>query len=68
MPRLHWQKATHCGDASNCVNLAATPTRHILLRESDTPAIALTTTPLPLNSLIQTLKSQGLSSTTRPHS
>ncbi|WP_326582419.1 DUF397 domain-containing protein [Streptomyces sp. NBC_00481] len=56
MSRLHWQKSTYCGDASNCVNLATAPTGHILLRESDTPTTILTTTPAPLRSLIRTLK------------
>ena len=56
MFRLHWQKSTSCGDASNCVNLAAAPTGRILLRESDTPTTILTTTHAPLRSLIQTLK------------
>ncbi|UUU22548.1 DUF397 domain-containing protein [Streptomyces sp. DSM 40750] len=52
----HWQKSTYSGDASNCVNIATAPTGHLLLRESDTPATILTTTPAPLRSLIQTLK------------
>ena len=56
MSRPPWQKSTYCGDASNCVNLANSPTAHILLRESDTPTTILTTTRLPLRSLIQTLK------------
>ncbi|MDX3135313.1 DUF397 domain-containing protein [Streptomyces europaeiscabiei] len=56
MSRLHWQKSTSCGDASNCVTLATAPTGHILLRESDTPTAILTTTHAPLRSLIQTLK------------
>ncbi|MFE7841650.1 DUF397 domain-containing protein [Streptomyces sp. NPDC057474] len=56
MSTIHWQKSTYSGDASNCVYVATAPTGDILLRESDTPATILTTTPPPLRSLIQTLK------------
>ncbi|MEU6763457.1 DUF397 domain-containing protein [Streptomyces sp. NPDC046853] len=56
MPELHWQKSSHSQEASSCVYLAATPDGTIRLRESDTPDIALTTTPAPLHALIRTLK------------
>ncbi|GHE51877.1 DUF397 domain-containing protein [Streptomyces capitiformicae] len=58
MFRLHWQKSTYCGDASNCLHVAATPAE-IHLRESDTPHTVLTTTRTPLRSLIQALKAAG---------
>ncbi|MGW6023971.1 DUF397 domain-containing protein [Streptomyces sp. NPDC055099] len=56
MHTYDWQKSTYSGDASNCVYVAATPDGTIRLRESDTPDIALTTTPAPLHALIRTLK------------
>jgi hypothetical protein len=58
----HWQKSTYSGDASNCVNLATAPSGHLLLRESDDPATILTTTPTPLRSLIQALKTAAATS------
>ncbi|WP_200303730.1 DUF397 domain-containing protein [Streptomyces adelaidensis] len=58
MPTISWQKSTYSGDSINCVNLATTPSGHVLLRESDDPAVILTTTPVLLNSLIRALKSQ----------
>lgn len=53
----HWQKSTYSGDASNCVNVAASTPDTIHLRESDTPNTILTTTPDGLRHLINTLKS-----------
>ncbi|MEU0339356.1 DUF397 domain-containing protein [Streptomyces bobili] len=51
---LHWQKSTYSGGAEGnaCVELAVSPT-HIHLRESDTPATALTTTPTALAQLLK---------------
>lgn len=57
MSRHSRQKSTYCGDASNCVALAADIGRGaVLLRESENPATVLTTSPAPLHSLIRTLK------------
>ncbi|MFE0174750.1 DUF397 domain-containing protein [Streptomyces sp. NPDC059002] len=52
-----WQKSSFSGggDGNNCVELASTNS-HIHLRESDTPAEELHTTPATLASLIRTLK------------
>ncbi|MFH9082786.1 DUF397 domain-containing protein [Streptomyces sp. NPDC017673] len=36
MPELTWQKSTYSGDASNCLEIAATPTT-IHIRDSKTP-------------------------------
>ncbi|MEW2289730.1 DUF397 domain-containing protein [Streptomyces sp. NPDC047841] len=36
MPELTWQKSTYSGDASNCVEIATTPTT-IHIRDSKTP-------------------------------
>ncbi len=45
MPELTWQKSTYSGDASNCVEIATTPTT-IHIRDSKTPtARHLTLTP-----------------------
>ncbi|WP_327315617.1 DUF397 domain-containing protein [Streptomyces sp. NBC_01235] len=48
-----WQKSTFSGGAEGnaCVELAASPTT-LHLRESDTPATALTTTPVALAHLL----------------
>lgn len=53
----HWQKSTYSGDASNCVNVAASAPDTIHLRESDAPEVILTTTTDRLRHLIHTLKS-----------
>ncbi|WOX10041.1 DUF397 domain-containing protein [Streptomyces sp. N50] len=53
----HWQKSTYSGDASNCVNVAASTPNTIHLRESDTPDTVLTTTAERLRHLIHALKS-----------
>ncbi|MEU0115507.1 DUF397 domain-containing protein [Streptomyces bobili] len=51
---LRWQKSTFSdgGEGDTCVELAVSPT-HIHLRESDTPATALTTTPTALAQLLK---------------
>ncbi|MFG3287959.1 DUF397 domain-containing protein [Streptomyces sp. NPDC048179] len=36
MPELTWQKSTYSGDASNCVEMATTPTA-IHIRDSKNP-------------------------------
>ncbi|NGO10914.1 DUF397 domain-containing protein [Streptomyces sp. HC44] len=55
---LTWQKSSFSGGGSgeDCVELATSDTA-IHLRESDHPAILLTTTPAPLDALLTTLKS-----------
>ncbi|SER60213.1 protein of unknown function [Streptomyces sp. yr375] len=56
MQTLHWQKSSYSGDGSNCVNIAASPTGTLHLRESDEPGVVLTTTPTRLRALIRGLK------------
>ncbi|MFG2128576.1 DUF397 domain-containing protein [Streptomyces sp. NPDC048751] len=48
-----WQKSTFSGggEGNTCIELAATPTT-LHLRESDTPATVLTTTPAVLAHLL----------------
>ena len=50
---LHWQKSTYSGggEGNGRLELASSLT-HIHLRESDTPASALTTTPATLAQLL----------------
>ncbi|MEW2509311.1 DUF397 domain-containing protein [Streptomyces sp. NPDC046870] len=36
MPELHWKKSTYSPDASNCVEIATTPTT-VHIRDSKTP-------------------------------
>ncbi|MGW1030482.1 DUF397 domain-containing protein [Streptomyces sp. NPDC002577] len=59
---LHWQKSSFSegGDGNTCVELAATEPRLIYIRESDTPATRLTTTPAPLAHLLLGIKSGRL--------
>ena len=59
---LHWQKSTFSGggEGNTCVELATTPTT-LHLRESDTPATLLTTTPTALAALLDGIRSAGLS-------
>jgi hypothetical protein len=54
---LHWQKSTFSGGAEGnaCVELAAAPAC-IRLRESDSPATHLRTTPTPLAGLLLHIK------------
>ncbi|WP_416982872.1 DUF397 domain-containing protein [Streptomyces sp. T028] len=49
----NWQKSSFSGsgDGNNCLELAGTPTT-LHLRESDTPATILTTTPAALHHLL----------------
>ncbi|MFP3989126.1 DUF397 domain-containing protein [Streptomyces sp. E11-3] len=56
-----WQKSSFSGggEGNDCVELAATE-GGIRLRESDTPASELATTPTPLTHLLHTLKSRNL--------
>ncbi|WP_369260025.1 DUF397 domain-containing protein [Streptomyces sp. R35] len=53
----NWQKSSFSGfgDGNDCVELATTPDT-IHLRESDTPATHLTTTPTPLAQLLHYIK------------
>ncbi|MFD7473124.1 DUF397 domain-containing protein [Streptomyces sp. NPDC059837] len=64
----NWQKSSFSGggDGNNCLELATTtctpaPTfTTIHLRESDTPATHLTTTPTPLSHLLHHIKTGRL--------
>ncbi|GAB7108949.1 hypothetical protein JCM4814A_72630 [Streptomyces phaeofaciens JCM 4814] len=58
---LHWQKSTFSGGAEGnaCVELSATPTT-LHLRESDTPATALTATPAALAHLLEGIRTGSL--------
>ena len=57
-----WQKSSFSGggDGNACLELAAAPTT-LHLRESDTPATLLTTTPTALAALLDGIRSAGLS-------
>ncbi|MFI0088578.1 DUF397 domain-containing protein [Streptomyces bobili] len=59
---LHWQKSTYSGGAEGnaCVELAASSPTHLHLRESDTPATALTTTPTTLAQLLKGIRTGAL--------
>ncbi|MGX1270502.1 DUF397 domain-containing protein [Streptomyces phaeoluteigriseus] len=56
---LHWQKSTFSdgGEGNTCLELAFSSTDiHIHLRESDTPASVLTTTPAALARLLEGIR------------
>ncbi|MFF8320363.1 DUF397 domain-containing protein [Streptomyces bobili] len=57
----NWQKSSYSGpdDGNDCLELASTPTT-LHLRESDTPATVLTTTPTPLTHLLDAIRAQAL--------
>lgn len=54
---LRWQKSTFSdgGEGNTCVELAASPT-HVHLRESDSPATALTISPVALAHLLKGIR------------
>ncbi|MFH8800591.1 DUF397 domain-containing protein [Streptomyces sp. NPDC017936] len=58
--RLVWQKSSFSGggEGNDCVELAASSTA-VHLRESDTPATHLTTTPTALAHLLAGIRSGG---------
>ncbi|MER5468773.1 DUF397 domain-containing protein [Streptomyces sp. NPDC002935] len=57
MPQLVWQKSSFSGGGEGeCVELAATATGHIHLRESDRPGDIATSTPHALAGLLHALK------------
>ncbi|MEU4046820.1 DUF397 domain-containing protein [Streptomyces antibioticus] len=55
-----WQKSSlsGSGDGNACLELASTPTA-LHLRESDTPATILTTTPTPLAHLLTHIRTDA---------
>lgn len=57
--RDNWQKSSFSGsgDGNNCVELAAISPALVGLRESDTPATILTTTPVPITELLRAITS-----------
>ncbi|MGW1036833.1 DUF397 domain-containing protein [Streptomyces antibioticus] len=57
---LTWQKSSFSGgsDGNNCLELASTPTT-LHLRESDTPATVLATTPTPLAHFLTRIRSDA---------
>ncbi|MGV9882720.1 DUF397 domain-containing protein [Streptomyces sp. NPDC003006] len=64
-----WQKSTFSGGGmgNDCVELASTD-NHIHLRESESPATELITTPAPLATLLRAVKAEaGQGPTSSPH-
>ncbi|MFE8015568.1 DUF397 domain-containing protein [Streptomyces antibioticus] len=61
MPRLTWQKSSFSGGGEgNCVELAASSSSRIHLRESDRPDRTTATTPHALAHLLHAVKSGDL--------
>ncbi|MEU5023925.1 DUF397 domain-containing protein [Streptomyces milbemycinicus] len=58
---ITWQKSSFSGhgEADNCVELAVIDSK-VWLRESDTPAAAIRTTPAQLGTFIRTAKTGAL--------
>ncbi|GAA2706966.1 MULTISPECIES: DUF397 domain-containing protein [Streptomyces] len=57
MPDYLWQKSTYCGEASNCLNIAASGDGSPRLRESDTPDVVLALGAHSLGALLRAIKS-----------
>ncbi|MFJ4092453.1 DUF397 domain-containing protein [Kitasatospora sp. NPDC089913] len=55
MEKLNWQKSSYSGDAADCVEIASDGDS-IHIRESDEPAIAVTTTKAKLATWLQAAK------------
>jgi hypothetical protein len=51
-----WQKSSYSGEAANCLYIAAPDDGTIKLRESDDPAVIVTTTPEKLKEFILGVK------------
>lgn len=57
---LQWQKSSFSGaGGENCIELAAAVGGAILLRESEAPAVVLSTTPARLAAFLDALKAGG---------
>jgi hypothetical protein len=54
-----WQKSSYSADNNNCLELAATPDGRIHLRESDEPAIFLTSTRVRVRALLARARLSG---------
>ncbi|MEV0279994.1 DUF397 domain-containing protein [Streptomyces sp. NPDC050610] len=54
---IDWQKSSFSGggEEENCVEVGISA-GHVHLRESDTPAVAVTTTPLALTGLLRLIR------------
>lgn len=61
MPQLSWQKSSFSGGGEGeCVELAASSSHHICVRESDHPDQVAIATPHALSNLLHTIKAGGL--------
>ncbi|MEV3861127.1 DUF397 domain-containing protein [Streptomyces sp. NPDC050095] len=61
MPGIHWVKSSFSDEGgNNCIELAATPTGELALRESDAPRQILAAAPAALSALLDTIKSGRL--------
>ncbi|WKK26624.1 DUF397 domain-containing protein [Streptomyces olivoreticuli] len=61
MTTHNWQKSSYSGDASNCLNIAATDDSTLLLRESDNPTSILSPSAAKLGALISAVKGNRFS-------
>ena len=62
MTRLEWQKSSYSeGSADTCVELATDLAGRSHLRESDTPATVIATTPVALRAFLRGIKEAGKS-------
>ncbi|WP_079027416.1 DUF397 domain-containing protein [Streptomyces rimosus] len=55
-----WQKSSYCAEGNNCLSLAASPDKTILIQESATPHTVVTTTQSQLRSLMDAIKTGTL--------
>ncbi|KRV51113.1 hypothetical protein AQ490_02615 [Wenjunlia vitaminophila] len=55
-PELNWHTSSYCGDAINCVNVAAAPDGTVRLRESAQPDAVLAVSRDQFQALIRGIK------------
>lgn len=56
----NWQKSSYSGNASNCIELAASSGEAVLLRESDDPSIVVTISPGALDGLVRSVQGDAI--------
>ncbi|MFI0261541.1 DUF397 domain-containing protein [Streptomyces sp. NPDC017056] len=63
MSITNWQKSSYSGNASNCVEIAASSGETVLLRESDVPSIVVTVGSAALGGLVRVVQGERLGRT-----
>ncbi|MER5357217.1 DUF397 domain-containing protein [Streptomyces sp. NPDC002785] len=57
MPEREWQRSSYCaGGGNNCVEIAAGNANRIVLRESESPTVVISTNRAALRALVRGVK------------